>query len=565
MSTKPKLPTSLARRFTLGAAGLAATALLLTWLASWWLLTRQHEEAMRELAARERQFHAHTVSLNLAALAERMSEVAGSTILATGLVDSAGRETYLRPFLEGIRQVNGMAVEVLFSDFEGGEIASNNGQFDAAQRQWLRQQLPRGRPASAIFNSPGGSELLALEPLIYPRTSSPDGGLLYKIKLNALQVDEHMQLFWGPTAPDEKGLSSPVTAPPAFAALGFRVQTKSALDPASALSPPSLAIFFLVLGLFCMVVLTGAYLARVLTNDLRQLQTFASHLVRDGLSQERALSTGTKEIASLSTSINQMLDRLCEQRQALTREGEKLATLAQSLELAERRRDEFVGMLARALRQPLVPMLRDAQLIQSNAHDAPFVARTGTDLDQQARRMAWTLDSLLDITSVRHGQIALRLETIDFQAVVVEAVQQIRPLIDAQLHHFTVNFEPGPMVVCGDHARLVQVAGNLLDNAAKYTAPGGYLDLSVAVKGAELCMRVGDNGNGIEPELIPQIFDLFMLDKHGDGRQPAGVGLGLALVKSLVLLHGGRVTADSPGLGKGSLFCVYLPTSTLPS
>jgi signal transduction histidine kinase len=138
-------------------------------------------------------------------------------------------------------------------------------------------------------------------------------------------------------------------------------------------------------------------------------------------------------------------------------------------------------------------------------------------------------------------------------------------LIDAQLHHFTVNFEPGPMVVCGDHARLVQVAGNLLDNAAKYTAPGGYLDLSVAVKGAELCMRVGDNGNGIEPELIPQIFDLFMLDKHGDGRQPAGVGLGLALVKSLVLLHGGRVTADSPGLGKGSLFCVYLPTSTLPS
>ncbi len=119
MLKRASLPKSLARRFALAAAGLAAGALLLTSLASWWLLTRQHEDAMNELAARERQFHAQTIGLNLTALAARMSEVAGSTILATGLVDSAGKETYLEPFLAGIKQVNGIPVEVLFTDFEG--------------------------------------------------------------------------------------------------------------------------------------------------------------------------------------------------------------------------------------------------------------------------------------------------------------------------------------------------------------------------------------------------------------------------------------------------------------
>ena len=161
MRLKFKLPTSLTRRFALGAAGLAAGVLLLTALASWWLLTRQHDEASRELAARERQFHAQTISMNLTSLSTRMAEVAGSTVLATGLMDSAGKELYLRPFLESIRQVNGMAVQVLFTDFEGGEIAGNNGRFDDAQRQWVRQQLQLGRPVSAIFTGPKGRELLA--------------------------------------------------------------------------------------------------------------------------------------------------------------------------------------------------------------------------------------------------------------------------------------------------------------------------------------------------------------------------------------------------------------------
>jgi hypothetical protein len=230
MRLKFKLPTSLTQRFALGAAGLAAGVLLLTALASWWLLTRQHDEASRELAARERQFHAQTISMNLTSLSTRMAEVAGSTVLATGLMDSAGKELYLRPFLESIRQVNGMAVQVLFTDFEGGEIAGNNGRFDDAQRQWVRQQLQLGKPASAIFNGPQGSELLTLEPLIYSRTRAPEGGLAYKVALDSLHADEHIQLHWGSAARSMRRRSL------ALWAFGFRTRQRW-MPPAPCLRP----------------------------------------------------------------------------------------------------------------------------------------------------------------------------------------------------------------------------------------------------------------------------------------------------------------------------------------
>jgi len=559
MRLKSYLPTSLTRRFALGAAGLAAGVLLLTALASWWLLTRQHNEATRELDTRERQFHAQTVSLNLASLATRMTEVAGSTILATGLMDSAGKEIYLRPFLESIRQVNGMAVQVLFTDFEGEEIAANNGHFEVAQRQWVRQQLKLGRPAAAIFTGPAGSELVALEPLIYMRTRAPEGGLAYKIALNSLHADEHMQLIWGPALTGKPALSTPVNVPPVFGALNFRVQHLTPADAGNALSPPYLTIFFLLLGLFGAVVLAGSHLASVLTHDLRQLQLFARDLVRDGLSQERAATTGTEEVASLSASINLMLDRLYAQRQALTREGEKLLGLADALKLADKRKDEFVAMLAHELRNPLAPIMSGADLLCLNSHEDPLIERTGNIISKQARHMARIIDDLLDISRISRGQVILKSQTIDFGFVIKEAIEQIRPLIEFNHHHFSVSLAPGPMVLNGDHARLVQVTSNLLENAAKYTHQGGYLELKVSQEDDELCMTVGDNGSGIDPELMPAIFDLFTQGERTPDRHQGGLGLGLALVKSLVQLHGGRVTADSPGLGKGARFSVYLP------
>ncbi len=564
MFSPSALPRSLTRRFALAAAGLAAGALLLTSLASWWLLTRQHENAVQELAARERQFHAQAVGLNLTALAERMSEVAGSTILATGLVDSAGKETYLQPFLSGLRQVNGIPVQVLFTDFEGGEIASNNGEFSEEQRAWLREQLKIGKSASAIFKNAGSAELVALEPLIYPRTTTPEGGLLYKVALGTVHVHEQMQLLWGADVPSDQRLTNTVTVPPVFEALGFRIRGEpAATEATNALSPQYLPIFLLALALFGAVVVAGARLASILTRDLRKLQTFASDLERDGLSQERVHSSGTEEVASLSNSINKMLDRLYEQRQALTREREKLMDLADALKRADKRKDEFVAMLAHELRNPLAPIMTGAEMLKLAGSSGALVEETGRIIGNQARHMARIIDDLLDISRITRGQVTLKLETIDLASVIAVAIEQIRPLIDSSKHHFSFELPAGPLPVRGDHARLVQVISNLLNNAAKYTAERGYIDLRTVMEDGELHLSVGDNGSGIDPDLMPEIFDLFTQGERSSDRRQGGLGLGLALVKSLVQMHGGRVTAESAGLGCGSRFHVYLPCADL--
>jgi CheY-like chemotaxis protein/two-component sensor histidine kinase len=177
--------------------------------------------------------------------------------------------------------------------------------------------------------------------------------------------------------------------------------------------------------------------------------------------------------------------------------------------------------------------------------------------------MARIIDDLLDISRITRGQVTLKLETIDFATVVAVATEQIHPLIESSQHHFSVSIPAGPLPVRGDHARLVQVTSNLLNNAAKYTPDGGYLNLRVAIEAGELRMTVGDNGSGIDPALMPEIFDLFTQGERSSGRREGGLGLGLALVKSLVQMHGGRVTAGSPGFGKGSSFNVYLPCASL--
>jgi signal transduction histidine kinase/ActR/RegA family two-component response regulator len=304
-------------------------------------------------------------------------------------------------------------------------------------------------------------------------------------------------------------------------------------------------------------------MASVLTRDLRKLQRFASDLVRDGLSQERAKPTNTEEVASLSRSINQMLDRLYEQRQAITGEGEKLGELAEALKRADKRKDEFVAMLAHELRNPLAPIMTGAEMLKHMAGIDPVIQRTSLIISNQAKHMARIIDDLLDISRITRGQVTLKLDTIDFANVTAVAIEQIRPLIESSRHHLTVSVPDGPLPVRGDHHRLVQVTSNLLNNAAKYTPEGGYLNLRVAIENNELRMTVGDNGSGIDPDLMPDIFDLFTQGERSSGRRQGGLGLGLALVKSLIQMHGGRVMADSPGVGKGSCFNVYLPIARI--
>ena len=563
-------PTSLAQRFALAAAGLAAAALLLITLASWGLVSREHDQAVRQLAATERQFRAETVGSNLNALASRMSEMAESTILATGLVDSAGRETYLTPFLNGIRQINGVPVQVLFTDFEGVEIASNGvAQFSDAELKWLRVELAKGRPAAAVFASgdQAADALVALAPMRYARTPSPEGALFYKVALADLRLGGPMALEWGGPAIDSANDpdAARVPVPPVFEPLQFRVRGGHDVSATFAgLAPGYLSIALIAAVLFGTVVLVGAKLARLMTRDLEQLRVFANRFIGSGVEGERAPVGGSLEVSSLARSINTMLDRLGEQHTTLSAEREKLTGLTDALRVADRRKDDFLAMLAHELRNPLAPITTGAELLKRVPGSDPLLRRTAAVIERQARHMTEILDDLLDVSRVTRGLITLELAPLQLTDVVRMAVEQVRPLVEQHRHTLRVDVPPGVLQVRGDRARLIQVLSNLLTNAAKYTPPGGQITLRVQPDAEWIRIVVQDNGAGIAVELMPEIFDLFSQGLRTVDRAQGGLGLGLALVKHLVGLHGGTIDAASDGVGCGATFTVCLPRDEHP-
>ncbi|MDP3619769.1 MAG: PAS domain S-box protein [Ramlibacter sp.] len=225
---------------------------------------------------------------------------------------------------------------------------------------------------------------------------------------------------------------------------------------------------------------------------------------------------------------------------------------------ANRRKDDFLAMLAHELRNPLAPISTAAQLLKAAPHDPATVMRSAAIVERQVRHMTELVDDLLDVSRVTRGLVELEKTPVAIKTVVVNAIEQVRPLIEAREHQLTTRMPAGDVHVLGDATRLVQVVSNLLNNAAKYTPSGGSLWVSVAV-GEQVEVRVSDEGVGIEPQLLPHVFDLFTQGERTPDRAQGGLGLGLALVRSLVELHGGKVTAQSPGHAQGSTFIVTLP------
>jgi len=234
----------------------------------------------------------------------------------------------------------------------------------------------------------------------------------------------------------------------------------------------------------------------------------------------------------------------------------------EELRAQARRKDEFLAMLAHELRNPLAPISNAAQLLSMAAFDAQRVRQSSGVILRQVRHMTALVDDLLDVSRVTRGLVELERERVDVAAVVTSAVEQARPLLDARRHRLEVSgASPGQAGwVLGDRVRLVQVLVNLLNNAAKYTAQGGTIQLTVEMHADSVTLAVRDNGIGIDPAVLPGVFDLFTQAERTPDRSQGGLGLGLALVRSLVQLHGGRVEAHSAGLGKGSCFAVTLPT-----
>jgi PAS domain S-box-containing protein len=231
----------------------------------------------------------------------------------------------------------------------------------------------------------------------------------------------------------------------------------------------------------------------------------------------------------------------------------------EELKAAARRKDEFLAMLAHELRNPLAPISSAAQLLTHVAADEKKVRHASEIIGRQVRHLTGLVDDLLDVSRVTRGLVELQHERVDLKSVIASAVEQARPLIEARRHHLDQSLEAPPAWVDGDRIRLVQVVANLLNNAAKYTPQNGAIALSLEVNEGHAVISVRDNGIGIGPELLPQVFELFTQAERTPDRAQGGLGLGLALVKSLAGLHGGSVEAHSGGPGLGSTFRIVLP------
>ena len=232
----------------------------------------------------------------------------------------------------------------------------------------------------------------------------------------------------------------------------------------------------------------------------------------------------------------------------------------QTLRETDRRKDEFLAMLAHELRNPLAPIRNAAEILWLMSSDPERVRETSGIIVRQARHMNAIVDDLLDVSRVTRGLVTIEKQPIDLRSVITAAVEQSLPLIDGRRHDLRVALPEAPVVVLADRVRLTQVFCNLLNNAAKYTPPGGSIGVTIVEQSANRVeVDVTDSGEGIDPALLPQVFELFAQGKRTPDRAQGGLGIGLSLAKTLVDLHGGTIEAASEGGGRGSRFTVGLP------
>ena len=236
----------------------------------------------------------------------------------------------------------------------------------------------------------------------------------------------------------------------------------------------------------------------------------------------------------------------------------KTEELAKQLLHSDRTKDEFLAVLGHELRNPLAPILTALHLMRVRATDSS-TERERAVIERQVSHLSRLVDDLLDVSRATMGKIDLRRERLDVATAVVRAVEIARPLIDSRKHHLDISVPVGALFVEGDVVRLAQVIANLLQNAAKYTDPGGHIEVDGRQEGAEVVIRVRDNGRGIRPDRLTSMFDLFVQGDQAPDRSEGGLGIGLTIVRSLVQLHGGTVHARSEGPGRGSEFVVRLP------
>ena len=233
--------------------------------------------------------------------------------------------------------------------------------------------------------------------------------------------------------------------------------------------------------------------------------------------------------------------------------------MQESLMEADRRKDEFLATLAHELRNPLAPLRTCLHVLKMHDADDPQAARLHAMMERQVAHMVRLVDDLLEVSRITRGNIDLRRRPVPLAEVIATAIETSRPLLDQGQHRLEVDLPPPSLMLCADPMRLSQVFTNLLNNAAKYTPPGGRVVVKAHTEGDQVVVCVSDNGIGLPAEMLVQVFDMFTQSEHSRAHAQGGLGIGLTLVRSLVEQHGGSVEARSEGLGKGSEFLVRLP------
>jgi PAS domain S-box-containing protein len=246
------------------------------------------------------------------------------------------------------------------------------------------------------------------------------------------------------------------------------------------------------------------------------------------------------------------------------RTEENLRQLATELAEIDRRKTEFLETLAHELRNPLAPLTNGLQLLRRATNNPQAQERAREMMERQLRHLVRLVDDLLDIARISSGKVELKKERVALKNVLSSAVETSMPLITAGGHTLEVHVPEGSLQLVADATRLAQVVSNLLNNAAKYTPQGGHIELSVRREASRVAIAVSDTGVGIAPESLPEVFEMFTQVGRNRDRSQGGLGIGLALVRRLVELHGGTVTVESPGIGGGSTFTVRLPLAESP-
>ena len=269
----------------------------------------------------------------------------------------------------------------------------------------------------------------------------------------------------------------------------------------------------------------------------------------------------TKARAAVEAERRRELEREIGERRSAEQRAQKALEKLQEI---DRRKDEFLAMLGHELRNPLAPISNAVEVLRT-APDPEHVRRVSEIIARQVDQMRHLVDDLLDVARIMNGKLPMRREVVDIRTVVDQAVERIQPSFTQNQHQVRVDTGRDAALVEGDAVRLVQIVSNLLDNATKYTQPGGHIEVEVGTTPTSVTLLVRDDGAGIAADQIDALFDLFVQGERSPERAEGGLGLGLTLVRRLVTMHGGEVEASSPGPGAGSTFSVRLPRTQAAS